>query len=158
MKSTRTALVALLLCASAFAAAGCGSTTSSVVSPGLDNAPPASPTNVQISHDSQINVDDLTWVQSVSPGVIAYEIHRYSSMPSGSTAGEHVVTVDSNESSLRLPLVNSDRTEYYRVRAIASTQAVSSFSGPAQADRVGYQGGDAGRSRDGGNRGGDTVE
>lgn len=158
MKSTRTAVVALLLCASVFAAAGCGSTASSVVSPGLDNAPPASPTSVQVSHDGQINVDDLTWVQSVSPGVTSYEIHRYASMPSGSSAGEQVITVDASESSLRLPLVSSDRTEYYRVRAISSTQVASAFSGAAQADRVGYQGGDLGRDRDGGNRGGDSIE
>lgn len=157
MKSTRSALIALLLSASAFALAGCGNTASSVVSPDLDNAPPASPTSVQVSHDALINVDDLVWSPSVSPNVQSYEIHRYSSSPSGNAAGEAVWVVDASETSLRLPLVNSDRTEFYRVRAIAANLVPSAFSGPAVADRRGYAGGGHDSPRDGG-RGSDTVE
>lgn len=158
MKSNRSALIALILGASVFALTGCGSTTSSVVSPSLDNAPPASPTAVQVVHDAAINTDDLVWAPSASAGVGSYEIHRYSSAPSGNAAGDEVIVVDAGTTSLRLPLVNSDRTEYYRVRAISSTDLVSAYSASAQADRFGYQGGGFDpRQRDGG-RGGDTVE
>lgn len=158
MKSTRSALIALLLCASAFALAGCGTTSDSVTNPDLDNAPPAAPSSVQIAHDPLINADDLVWDASSSPNVNGYEIHRYSASPSGNTAGDEVILVGAEETSLRLPLVASDRTEFYRVRARAANDLTSAYSGSAQANRIGYQGGDIGRDRDGGDRGTDGVE
>ncbi len=158
MKSTRTALATLLLCASAFAVVGCGSTANSVVSPDLDNAPPASPTGVQVTHDAAINIDDLVWSPSASANVGAYEIHRYGSTPSGNAAGDDVILVGADQTSLRLPLVNSDRTEFYRVRAISSSDVASAYSGSAQADRLRFQGGNTGDHRDDGGRNSDTIE
>ncbi len=158
MKSTRHALLALLLSASALSLVGCGSTSDSVTNPDLDNAPPAAPTAVQVEHDALINADDLVWDASVSADVAGYEIHRYASSPSGNVAGDEVILVGAEATSYRLPLVNSDRTEFYRVRARSSNDLTSAYSGPAQADRVGYQGGGHDRDRDGGNRGSDGVE
>jgi len=158
LKSTRSALLALLLSASVLSLVGCGTTSDSVTGPDLDNAPPAAPSAVQIEHDALINADDLVWDASVSANVNGYEIHRYAASPSGNTAGDEVILVGSDVTSYRLPLVGSDRTEFYRVRARASNDLTSAYSSSAQADRIGFQGGTIGRDRDGGDRGSEGVE
>jgi hypothetical protein len=78
-------------------------------------------------------------------------------VPSGNETGEVVIQVSNEQTSLRLPLVNSDRTEVYRVRAISSTNVPSAFSGQAVANRIGWERADLPTDGPGG-RGTDGIE
>lgn len=136
MKSARYLCVALLLGAIATSLVGCNSGGTSATSP-IDLSPPQAPTHLRSTSDPSINRDWLEWDASASANVASYEVYRSST--SGG-AGSLVASVGASTTDIILPIVNSDGTEYYRVRAVGTNSVPSAFTSTLGVDRTGWTG------------------
>jgi len=140
VKYTRFLAVALVLSAATLTMTGCGS--SKVTSPNnpVESAPPAAPTSVIMTTEDATSRDYLNWNASASSDVVSYEVFRFADA-SSTTNGELVGTVGSDQVSIVLPLVGSDVTEFYRVRAVNSNDVSSAYSTNCSADRTAWAAG-----------------
>ena len=132
----RNLLFALLVGSLAVTLAGCGNNSESITSP-VDLSPPQAPTNLHSMNDAATSRDWLVWTPSASVNVASYEVYS-SENPSG--MNNHVATLDGSSSNFVLPIVDSNTTEYYRVRAIGTNNVPSAFSGVIQVDRGAFDG------------------
>ncbi|HXJ69553.1 MAG TPA: hypothetical protein VNM39_11650 [Verrucomicrobiae bacterium] len=150
MKSHRRLFAALAVSALAIWLVGCNSGATSATSP-VDLSPPQAPTNLHSSTDSNINRDWLVWDLSASANVAGYQIYSTSSTGGSPTL---VASVDASTSDYILPLVGTETTEYYRVRAVGTNNVPSAFTSTVGVDRVGWDGqpvpGDGGKGTDSG--------
>ena len=150
MKSHRRLFAALVVSALTASLVGCNSGGTSATSP-VDLSPPQAPTNLHATTDSNINRDWLVWDLSASANVASYQIYSTSSTGGSATL---VATVDASTSDFILPLVGSDNTEYYRVRAVGTNSVPSAFTSTLGVDRSGWDGqplpGDGGKGTDSG--------
>lgn len=137
MKYNRFLLVALVLSTAALTMTSCGG--SNVASPTnpVESAPPAAPTSVIMTTEDATSRDYLNWNASASSDVVSYQIFRFEDGTS-TTNGELVANVPSDQVYIVLPLVSSSVTEYYRVRAVNSTDVPSSYSTNCSADRTAW--------------------
>jgi hypothetical protein len=136
VKSHRRLIVALVVSALAISLVGCNSGGTSATSP-LDLSPPQAPTNLHATTDASISRDWLVWDLSASANVSGYQIYSTSSV-GGSAA--LVATVDATTSDFILPLVGTETTEYYRVRAMGTNNVPSAFTSTLGVDRSGWDG------------------
>ena len=150
MKSHRRLFAALAVSALAIWLVGCNSGATSATAP-VDLSPPQAPTNLHSSTDSNINRDWLVWDLSASANVAGYQIYSTSSTGGSPTL---VASVDASTSDYILPLVGTETTEYYRVRAVGTNNVPSAFTSTVGVDRVGWDGqpvpGDGGKGTDSG--------
>ena len=150
MKSHRRLFAALAVSALAIWLVGCNSGATSATSP-VDLSPPQAPTNLHSSTDSNINRDWLVWDLSASVNVAGYQIYSTSSTGGSATL---VASVDASTSDYILPLVGTETTEYYRVRAVGTNNVPSAFTSTLGVDRRGWEGqpvpGDGGKGTDSG--------
>jgi hypothetical protein len=150
VKSHRRLFAALAVSALAIWLVGCNSGATSATSP-VDLSPPQAPTNLHSSTDSNINRDWLVWDLSASANVAGYQIYSTSSTGGSPTL---VASVDASTSDYILPLVGTETTEYYRVRAVGTNNVPSAFTSTVGVDRVGWDGqpvpGDGGKGTDSG--------
>ena len=150
MKSHRRLFAALAVSALAIWLVGCNSGATSATSP-VDLSPPQAPTNLHSSTDSNINRDWLVWDLSASVNVSGYQIYSTSSTGGSPTL---VASVDASTSDYILPLVGTETTEYYRVRAVGTNNVPSAFTSTLGVDRSGWDGqpvpGDGGKGTDSG--------
>jgi hypothetical protein len=150
VKSHRRLFAALAVSALAIWLVGCNSGATSATSP-VDLSPPQAPTNLHSSTDSNINRDWLVWDLSASANVAGYQIYSTSSTGGSSTL---VASVDASTSDYILPLVGTETTEYYRVRAVGTNNVPSAFTSTVGVDRFGWDGqpvpGDGGKGTDSG--------
>ena len=136
MKSHRRLFVALVVSAMAISLVGCNSGGTSATSP-IDLSPPQAPTNLHSTTDPNISRDWLGWDLSASANVAGYEIYSSSSVGGSSTL---VATVDASSSTYLLPIVGTEFTEYYRVRAIGTNNVPSAFTSTLGVDRSAWEG------------------
>ena len=136
MKSSRSLIVALFVSAMATSLISCNSGGTSATSP-VDLSPPQAPTNLHSTTDDNINRDWLVWDLSASANVAGYEIYSTSSIGGSGTI---VATVDASTSDYILPLMASETTEYYRVRAIGTNNVPSAFTATVGVDRSSWEG------------------
>jgi hypothetical protein len=91
------------------------------------------------------------WDLSASANVAGYQIYSTSSTGGSSTL---VASVDASTSDYILPLVGTETTEYYRVRAVGTNNVASAFTSTVGVDRNGWDGqplpGDGGKGTDSG--------
>jgi hypothetical protein len=91
------------------------------------------------------------WDLSASANVAGYQIYSTSSTGGSPTL---VASVDASTSDYILPLVGTETTEYYRVRAVGTNNVPSAFTSTVGVDRVGWDGqpvpGDGGKGTDSG--------
>jgi len=150
VKSHRRLFAALAVSALAIWLVGCNSGATSATSP-VDLSPPQAPTNLHASTDSNINRDWLVWDLSASANVGGYQIYSTSSTGGSPTL---VASVDASTSDYILPLVGTETTEYYRVRAVGTNNVPSAFTSTVGVDRNGWDGqplpGDGGKGTDSG--------
>jgi len=150
VKSHRRLFAALAVSALAIWLVGCNSGATSATSP-VDLSPPQAPTNLHSSTDSNINRDWLVWDLSASANVAGYQIYSTSSTGGSATL---VASVDASTSDYILPLVGTETTEYYRVRAVGTNNVPSAFTSTLGVDRNGWAGqpvpGDGGKGTDSG--------
>jgi hypothetical protein len=150
VKSHRRLFAALAVSALAIWLVGCNSGATSATSP-VDLSPPQAPTNLHSSTDSNINRDWLVWDLSASANVAGYQIYSTSSTGGSPTL---VASVDASTSDYILPLVGTETTEFYRVRAVGTNNVPSAFTSTVGVDRVGWDGqpvpGDGGKGTDSG--------
>jgi len=150
VKSHRRLFAALAVSALAIWLVGCNSGATSATAP-VDLSPPQAPTNLHSSTDSNINRDWLVWDLSASANVAGYQIYSTSSTGGSPTL---VASVDASTSDYILPLVGTETTEYYRVRAVGTNNVPSAFTSTVGVDRVGWDGqpvpGDGGKGTDSG--------
>jgi len=150
VKSHRRLFAALAVSALAIWLVGCNSGATSATSP-VDLSPPQAPTNLHSSTDSNINRDWLVWDLSASVNVAGYQIYSTSSTGGSPTL---VASVDASTSDYILPLVGTETTEYYRVRAVGTNNVPSAFTSTVGVDRFGWDGqpvpGDGGKGTDSG--------
>jgi hypothetical protein len=136
VKSHRRLLVALVASALAISLVGCNSGGTSATSP-IDLSPPQAPTNLHSTTDENISRDWLVWDLSASANVAGYEI--YSTSSTGGSA-RLVGSVDATASEYILPIIGSETTEYYRVRAIGTNDVPSAFTATLGVDRSSWDG------------------
>ena len=136
MKSYRRLFAALFVSAMAISLVGCNSGGTSATSP-VDLSPPQAPTNFHSTTDSNIRRDWLIWDLSASANVAGYQIYSTSVGGGSSTL---VGTVDASTSDYILPIVGSETTEYYRVRAIGTNNVPSAFTSTLGVDRSSWDG------------------
>jgi hypothetical protein len=136
VKSHRRLFVALFVSAVAIALVGCNSGGTSATSP-IDLSPPQAPTNLHSSTDPNISRDWLVWDLSASANVAGYEIYSTSSTGGSATL---VASVDATTSDYILPIVGTESTEYYRVRAVGTNNVPSAFTSTLGVDRSGWDG------------------
>lgn len=136
MKSSSRLLAALFVSAMAISLVGCNSGGTQATSP-IDLSPPQAPTNLHSTTDDSINRDWLMWNLSASANVAGYEIYSTSSGGGSSTL---VATVDASTSDYILPIVGTETTEYYRVRAIGTNNVPSAFTSTVGVDRSSWEG------------------
>ena len=134
--SRRHLFTALIVSAIATSLVGCNSGGTSATSP-IDLSPPQAPTNLHASTDSNISRDWLVWDLSASANVSGYEVY---SAPSTGGAGTIVATVDASTSDFLLPIVGTETTEFYRVRAVGTNHVPSAFTSTLGVDRTGWDG------------------
>lgn len=150
MKSHRRLFAALVVSALAASLVSCNSGGTSATSP-TDLSPPQAPTNLHATTDSNINRDWLVWDLSASANVASYQIYSTSSTGGSPTL---IASVDASTSDFILPLVGSETTEYYRVRAVGTNSIASAFTSTVGVDRTGWDGqplpGDGGKGTDSG--------
>ena len=137
MKSSRSLIVALFVSAMAMSLASCNSGGTSATSP-IDLSPPQAPTNFHSTTDAAISRDFLVWDLSASANVSGYQVY---SSPSVGGSGTLVATVDASTTDYLLPIVSSETTEYYRVRAMGTNNVPSAFTSTLGVDRTGWDGG-----------------
>ena len=136
MKSSRSLIVALFVSAMATSLISCNSGGTSATSP-VDLSPPQAPTNLHSTTDDNINRDWLMWNLSASANVAGYEIYSTSSGGGSSTL---IATVDASTSDFILPIVGTETTEYYRVRAVGTNNVPSAFTSTVGVDRSAWDG------------------
>ena len=136
MKSSRSLIVALFVSAMATSLISCNSGGTSATSP-VDLSPPQAPTNLHSTTDDNINRDWLVWDLSASANVAGYEIYSTSSIGGSGTI---VATVDASTSDYILPIIGTETTEYYRVRAIGTNNVPSAFTSTVGVDRSAWDG------------------
>jgi len=137
VKSLRLLIAALFVSATVVSLTGCNSGGTESTSP-VDLSPPQAPTNFHSTTDASINRDFLVWDLSASANVAGYEIYSSSSVGG---AGTLVATVDASATDYLLPIVSSDGTEFYRVRAMGTNNVPSAFTSTLGVDRNGWEGG-----------------
>jgi len=136
VKSHRRLFVALVVSALAISLAGCNSTGTEATSP-IDLSPPQAPTNLHSTTDANISRDWLVWDLSASANVAGYEIYATSSTGGSATL---VASVDATTSDFILPIVGTEATEYYRVRAVGTNSVPSAFTSTLGVDRSSWDG------------------
>ena len=136
MKSHRRLFAALFVSAMAISLIGCNSGGTSATSP-VDLSPPQAPTNLHSTTDANISRDWLVWDLSASVNVSGYEIYSTSSSGGSATL---VATVDASSSDYLLPIVGTETTEYYRVRAVGTNNVPSAFTSTVGVDRTSWDG------------------
>jgi len=150
VKSHRRLIVALAVSALAISLVGCNSGGTSATSP-LDLSPPQAPTNLHATKDANISRDWLVWDLSASANVSSYQIYSTSSLGGSASL---VATVDASTSDFILPIVGTETTEYYRVRAMGTNNVPSAFTSTLGVDRSGWDGlpvkGTGGKGTEGG--------
>jgi hypothetical protein len=150
VKSPRRLYVALVVSAMAISLVSCNSGGTSATSP-IDLSPPQAPTNLHSTTDANISRDWLVWDLSASANVSSYEIYSTSSTGGSSTL---VATVDASSSDYLLPIIGTETTEYYRVRAVGTNSVPSAFTSTVGVDRSSWDGlpvpGDPGKGTDSG--------
>ena len=151
MRSHRHIIAALLVSAVAISLVSCNSGGTSATSP-IDLSPPQAPTNLHASTDTNISRDWLVWDLSASANVSSYQIYSTSSSGGSPTL---VASVDASTSDFLLPLVGTQTTEYYRVRAVGTNSVPSAFTSTLGVDRTAWDGnpvppGDPGKGTDSG--------
>lgn len=154
MKYSRSILFALVMSAAIVSLTGCmGAKDVAGPTSGVDTSPPQPPSSLSVSNDAAAQRDFLNWSPSASANVATYEIFRYDSDPSGGATGTSVGVVSSDVTVWALPLVNSPRTEYYRVRGVNGSEVAGALSTSAVANRDAWQGGPHTPTGDPGGRG-----
>jgi hypothetical protein len=129
----RYAVLALATSACALALASCGKSTSvTAATPALDPAPPSAPTTLSSTYVSAMGYDYLYWNQSTSPSTTGYEI--WESATQGGTA-VRIASAGAGSNFVVLPLVDSDCTRFYQVRARGAGGTFSAFSAAVAIDR-----------------------
>jgi len=150
VKSHRHLIAALITSAMAISLVSCNSGGTSATSP-IDLSPPQAPTNLHSTTDANISRDWLVWDPSASVNVSGYQIYATSSTGGSPTL---VASVDSGTGNYLLPLVGTETTEYYRVRAVGTNNVPSAFTSTLGVDRTAWDGsplpGDPGKGTDSG--------
>jgi hypothetical protein len=136
VNSSRRLFAALFVSAMAISLVGCNSGGTSATSP-IDLSPPQAPTNLHATTDSNISRDWLVWDLSASANVAGYEIYSTTSVGGSSTL---VATVDAGTSDFILPIVGTETTEFYRVRAVGNNNIPSAFTSTLGVDRSAWDG------------------
>jgi hypothetical protein len=136
VKSHRRLFAALFVSAMAISLVGCNSGGTSATSP-VDLSPPQAPTNFHSTTDANIRRDWLVWDLSASANVGGYEIYSTSAGGGSSTL---VGTVDASTSEFILPIVGTETTEFYRVRALGTNNIPSAFTSTLGVDRSSWDG------------------
>jgi fibronectin type 3 domain-containing protein len=136
VKPHRSLFVALVAGAITISLVGCNSAGTSVTNP-VDLSPPQAPTNLHSTTDQNISREWLIWDLSASANVAGYQIYSTSSTGGSATL---VASVDATTSDFILPIVGTETTEYYRVRAVGTNSVPSAFTSTLGVDRSSWDG------------------
>ncbi len=132
MKYSRHPFTSLLALAAAAALAGCSGNSASPtrVVPTLDTTAPLAPSGMSVVVDAVTGLDMLQWSNNSEPDLAKYQVLVYSPSPARENAYVPLVDV-TGSNRMRLPIVSTETTLYYRVRAVdraGNTSAPSSVA------------------------------
>lgn len=156
MKFYRLILLSLVLSASVAVLSGCGkSSNPTAVEPtSLDTTPPLAPTALSVSTEDATAREYLNWAPSTAPDLAGYQVWVFSPRPDNDQAYTLMADVGANVNTLVLPIVGTDQTEYYRVRAVDDSGNESGFSSTLRTTRQRWTGGGGGGPADDNGSGG----
>ena len=118
MKPVRSLFAVTSLVIALVSLVGCGGATRSIAPlTVIDTTPPSLPDGLAQVFDAYTSIARLTWNASPSPDVVAYEVYMYQPDPSSESSFVKVGEAPADSPSWTLPINNSPRTYYLRVRA-----------------------------------------
>lgn len=132
MKFSRLVFISLLAFATAAALAGCSGNSASPtrVDPALDTTAPLAPSGMSVVNDPVTGLDMLQWSNNTEPDLAKYQVLVYSPSPTRDNAYLPLVDV-TGSNRMRLPVVSTGTTLYYRVRAVDTSGNASAASSVA---------------------------
>jgi len=122
-------LVALTLAA---VLSGCSKDSTPTGLAPLDQAPPATPTQIVAEKDASDSSAELQWAPSPSANAAGYEIYQYLPCPQSENSYALVGKVDAATTQYALPWTPTPTTLYYRLRTVSATGVKSAWSAPVQ--------------------------
>lgn len=129
MKSPKHVVPMLVALTLAVMLGGCSkNSTPTGLGSGLDQAPPAVPTQILAETDATTGSATLDWTPSASANAAAYEIYQYMPCPQSENAYALVGQTDAATTSYDLPWTSTQTTLYYRLRTVSSTGVKSALS------------------------------
>ena len=128
MKSSRHIVPMVVALTLAAMLSGCSKKSSPTGLDSLDQAPPATPTQITAEMDASTGNAVLEWTPSSSANVAGYEVYQYSPSPDRESAYVLVGETDAAITRYALPWTYEPTTLYYRLRAVSSTGVKSEWS------------------------------